>query len=413
MGSKADITILRDLAKRCRDAAASQDRERIKRQWRRLHDCDMERPMIYIWVILFTDELEEITNLKCTDPFFREKEKELRVELYHHYTGDDYLIEPFIKLRASYAGLQHGSWGVRFQRELFEGRRPVDGGAAQVYSAPPLKSLDDLSEIRPVEHCIDEARTAERRSKLEDAVGDIMPVHVSRAPVYFREFFAPTVTNMRGLAQIMMDMCENPAGLHQLLGKMQKAVIAAHEKGEQLGDLSSADQHIQSCPYSNYTVDPGPNTPATHKDLWCFVQSQEFTGISPQMHKEFALDYQKPIMEMFAASAYGCCEDLTHKIDILREVKNLRQISVTPAADLERCAEQIGSDYVISWRPNPTDQVCATFDRERVRRLIAEGRDVLEKHGCHYEINLKDVLTVQGERERLREWVRIVRSVID
>jgi len=37
-----------------------------------------------------------------------------------------------------------------------------------------------------------------------------MPIHVSRAPVYFREFFAPTVTNMRGMSQIMMDMCENP-----------------------------------------------------------------------------------------------------------------------------------------------------------------------------------------------------------
>jgi len=194
---------------------------------------------------------------------------------------------------------------------------------------------------------------------------------------------------------------------------MQQAVVAAHAKAEDLGDISRADQYIQSCPYSNYTVDPAPNVPAEHSDLWCFVQSQEFTGISPEMHKEFALDYQKPIMETFAASAYGCCEDLTHKIDILRDIKNLKQISVTPAADLEKCAEQIGSDYVISWRPNPTDQVCATFDKDRVRRLIAEGRDILEKYGCHYEINLKDVLTVQGDRERLREWVQIVRSVIE
>ena len=413
MTIESDAKILRELAKRCRDAAASQDRDRTKDQWRRLHDCRMERPMIWIWVILFTDELEEITNLRCEHPLFRQKEQELRVELYHHYIGDDYLLEPYLTLQASRTGLQKGSWGVPFARRTYEGRRPFEGGAADVYPDPPIKSLDDLNVIQPVEHGIDEERTAENRKLLEDAVGDIMPIYVSRVPVYFREFFAPAVTNMRGMTQLMMDMIENPEGLHRLLGKMQKAVIAAHDRAEELGDISRADQYIQSCPYSNYTVDLAPNVPATHKDLWCFVQSQEFTGISPQMHKDFALDYQKPIMERFAASAYGCCEDLTHKIDILRDIKNLKQISVTPAADLEKCAEQIGSDYVISWRPNPTDHVCATFDRDRVKRLIAEGRDVLEKYGCHYEINLKDVLTVQGDRERLREWVQDVRSVIE
>ncbi|MCK5805571.1 MAG: hypothetical protein KAI66_22250 [Lentisphaeria bacterium] len=413
MTIESDTKILRELAKRCMAAAATRDREKIKGQWRRLHDCDMERPMIYIWAILFTDELEEIINLECTHPLFRQKEQELKIDLYHHYLGDDYLIQPYLVLQATRTGLEKGAWGVSFPRRTFEGRRPVDGGAADFYVDPPLKSLDDLSAILPVEHGIDEDKTAGNRKLLEDAVGDIIPIHVDRTPIYFRESLAPTVTNMRGMTQIMMDMADDPDGLHRLLGIMQKAVLAAHEKGERLGDISRADQFPQSCPYSNYTVDPAPNVTAKHSDLWCLMHAQEFTGISPRMHKGFALDYQKPIMEMFAASAYGCCEDLTHKIDMLREVKNLRQISVTPASDLEKCAEQIGGDYIISWRPNPTDQVCATFDRDRVRRIIAEGRDVLEKHGCHYEINLKDVVSVQGDRERMREWVKIVRSVIE
>jgi hypothetical protein len=93
---KADTKILRELTKRFRDATESQAREKVKNLWRRLHDCDMERPMIYIWVILFTDELEEITRLECQHPLFRQKEEELKVELYHHYTGDDYLLEPYL-----------------------------------------------------------------------------------------------------------------------------------------------------------------------------------------------------------------------------------------------------------------------------------------------------------------------------
>ncbi len=40
---------------------------------------------------------------------------------------------------------------------------------------------------------------------------------------------------------------------------------------------------------------------------------------------------------------------------MLRQFPNLRNIVVTPRADVRRCAEQIGTDYVISWRPNPAD----------------------------------------------------------
>ena len=402
-----DVKVLRELATRCKAAAESQDREKVKDQWRRLHDCDMARPMIYIWVILFTEELEEITNLQCTHPLFREKEKELRTELYHHYTGDDHLIEPYLTLKASHVGLERGPWGV------WAPQASSPGGAANVYVDPPVKSLDDVSMIRPVEHCIDEDKTAADRKILEDAVGDLLPIHVARTPVYYQGYVPSVFMGLRGMTQIMMDMIESPAKLHRVLGMMNDAVLAAHEKADRLGDLGCADQFIQSSSYSNYTVDPAPNVPAHRKDLWYFGHAQDFTGVSPRMHKEFALDYQRPVMEAFAASAYGCCEDLTHKIDILREVRNLRQISVAPAADLAKCAEQIGGDYVISWRPNPTDHVSTTFDRDRVRRQIAEGRDVLEKYGCHYEINLKDVLTVRGDRERLREWVRIVRGEIE
>ncbi len=404
---KHDVDILRDLAQRCVDAAESQDRRRLKAQWRRLHDCDMERPMIYIWVIIFTEELEEITNLQCTHPLFRDQERDLRTRLYQHYIGDDCLLEPYLVLRASHVGLEQGAWGVWCPRE------DSPGGAANMYVDPPLKSLEDLSVLQTVEHCIDEEKTAEKRRLLEDAVGDIMPIHVARTPVYYQELITPTLTNLRGLEPIMMDMVENPDGLHRVLKTMQQVAIAAHDTAAELGDIGRADQFIQSCSYSNYTVDPAPNEPADYSDLWCFMHGQELTGVSPEMHKAFALDYQRPIMERFAASGYGCCEDLTNKIDILREVKNLRQISVTPAADLEKCSEQIGGDYVISWRPNPTDHMCDTFDPDRVRRQIVEGRKILEKYGCHYEVNLKDVMTVARDRERLREWVRIVRAELE
>ena len=401
---KSDISLIRDLTKRYMEAANKQDSEKIKKQWRNLHDCKMDRPMIYVWAILFTDELEEIINLRCENPFLQEIEKKLKIDLYHHYVGDDYLLEPYLEFNATYVGMED-PWGVSFKREASK------GGAYNNYADPPVKSLDNLDDIKMLEHEIDELKTGEQLRVLEDAVGDILPVHAKRSAMYGGSF-PVIVTEMRGMSQLMFDMVDNPQGLHVLLKKIAKGVMASQEKADLLGHNYSPDQYIQSCPYSNYTVDPSPVKQVHRKDLWCYAQAQDFTLISPAMHKEFALDYQKPLMEKYAASAYGCCEDITHKIDILRDIRNLKQISVTPASNLEKCAEQISSDYVISWRPNPSEHVCLTFDRDRIRRLISEGCEILNKYGCHYEINLKDVISVCQDRERIPEWVSIVRSVI-
>jgi len=122
------------------------------------------------------------------------------------------------------------------------------------------------------------------------------------------------------------------------------------------------------------------------------------------------LQYQIPIMSHFGLTAYGCCEDLTHKIDMLRQIPNLRRIAVALTADVARCAEQIGTDYVFSYRPSPADMVSYGYDPDRIRRILR--RDLGVCHDCHVDITLKDVQTVQGDPDRVRNWVRITREVI-
>jgi len=74
----------------------------------------------------------------------------------------------------------------------------------------------------------------------------------------------------------------------------------------------------------------------TRAQLWGYMAAQEFTAVSPAMHEEFLLRYQLPILKQFGLVAYGCCEDLTKKIDMLRQLKNLRDIAVTPVANGDR-----------------------------------------------------------------------------
>ena len=125
------------------------------------------------------------------------------------------------------------------------------------------------------------------------------------------------------------------------------------------------------------------------------------------------MQYQRPILDKFGLVSYGCCEDLSQKIKYLRKIKNLRRISVTPWADTRACAEQIGKDYVISWRPNPAEMGCIDFDPQRIRRIIENAMDIFDQNDCHVDITLKDVKTVRGEPENLRKWVDIVRDVVE
>ncbi len=141
------------------------------------------------------------------------------------------------------------------------------------------------------------------------------------------------------------------------------------------------------------------------------MAAQEFTAVSPAMHEEFLLQYQLPIMEKFGLTAYGCCEDLTNKIDILRQIPNLRRIAVSPFADAPRCAEQIGTDYVISYRPSPADMVSYGWDTDRIRRILT--RDLTACKGTHIDITLKDVETVESDPNRVRNWVQLTREIAE
>jgi hypothetical protein len=122
------------------------------------------------------------------------------------------------------------------------------------------------------------------------------------------------------------------------------------------------------------------------------MHAQEFETVGPEQHEEFLLRYQMPIMKLFGFVNYGCGETLHNKVGMLRQIPNLRKILAGPLADLQKTVEGVGTDYIVSWRPNPAIMVACGFDRESVRRQIREA--VATARGCHIEIILKELLTV-------------------
>ena len=406
MAIATDIQILRDLASRYAELCTSDD-QRVKRDlWRDHNSLIPTRPPIYVRAIPH-DDVPELQVRQCGDLFFRQHEAWFRRMLCHAATGDDYTFEPYVAVDAVKVLPPEGLWGVPF------GRVPSTENKGSWMYDPPLKELSDLDKLVFPRHEIDEAATAERHARLQDAIGDILPVIVDRKPAWFTwsSDISTHLAHLRGLEQVMWDMVDNPEWLHRLLAFMRDGILAAHDQAEMAGDWRLCDHYNQAMPYARELSDPSADpTPVTRKQLWDFCASQETTVVSPPMFDEFMVQYQLPIMKEFGLVAYGCCEDLSEKIDVLRQIPNLRRIAVAPRADLRRCAEQIGTDYVISWRPNPAETVSCGFDPDHIRHITREALEITK--GQHVDITLKDIETVEGQPERLREWVMLVREVI-
>jgi len=406
-----DVRILRDLAKQYAEAAAKPVQDERRALWRAKLSLKPARPLLLatygMWNVwcreIFGDEA-----LRCQDGFYRSHERGLRMSLFHDTIGDDFILEPWITQRAALRLNRGGLWGVKTRRT----EPGVEGGAYKLCAA--IQEWSDAARLKVPHHVVDEARTAADVGRLRDALGDILEINVERGPACqsFEADISSNLARLRGMEQFMLDMVEAPEQLRRLLAFMRDGITANQEEAEEAGDWSLTSQHNQEMTYAEELEAPKANSgPRRRGELWCHCAAQEYAGVSPRMHDEFLLQYQIPIVSRFGLAAYGCCEDLTHKIGILRRIPNLRIIAVTPRADPAKCAEQIGTDYVISWRPNPTNMVCYDFDEAQIRRLIREGLKALK--GCHITIHLKDIETVQGDPSRLARWAKVVRKTAE
>jgi hypothetical protein len=153
--------------------------------------------------------------------------------------------------------------------------------------------------------------------------------------------------------------------------------------------------------------DPGRVRP---RDLWASAEAQELAQVSPAMHAEFSTAYEKRLLAPFGLNGYGCCEDLTLKLGDVFMIPNIRRISISPFANVDKCAEKLGRRCIFSWKPNPAHLV-GRFDPEALRAYI--GHTLQVARGCVLEMILKDTHTCENRPERFTEWTRIARELVE
>ena len=147
-------------------------------------------------------------------------------------------------------------------------------------------------------------------------------------------------------------------------------------------------------------------------DLWASAESQELAQVSPRMHAEFALAYEKRLLAPFGLTGYGCCEDLSRKLDLALQIPNIRRVSISPFASVERSAPQLGGRAIFSWKPNPAHLV-GDFDPNAIRAYVRNTLETCQANGCVLEMILKDTHTCEFHPEWFDIWTRVAREEID
>lgn len=405
---KKEYDVLRRLASEVMEIANSPEQMRRRDAWRSHNSKKPGPPLIYLRAFAF-DEFFDENSLVNSNPLLRWAEKELHLAKFRSALGDDFIVEPWLAADAVYDPPAEEKWGVYAGL----GEKPSTGGAAAYL--PQIVEEEDISLLKTPSHKVNKEATQRKQELLQEALDGIMPVQISRCGPFFMwgADLSTDLAKLRGLEQIMWDAYDRPEWLHRLLSFMRDSVLKVQREVEESGDYALADHQNQCMPYAEELRDPAAGVYGVgRKELWCFAAAQEFTTFGPDMFREFMLEYQIPIMAQYGLSAYGCCEDLTQKIDLLREIPNLRRIAVSPFANAQKCAEQIGKDYILSWRPNPSLMLATGLDEEFVRQHMRHHFDIFKQNGNLFDITLKDVETVNHQPQNIARWTQVVREEI-
>jgi hypothetical protein len=380
--------------------------EERRAQWKRHNRLEPGRPMILVFPEGAWCELLPDAALRCEDGAARGMELDLLRRLYafDHFRGDNVVEAEWIVRKA----IHSTGWGL-------DPRHHDSPEARGAWAFDPVINRPaDMDRLRFPDIRHDEAETARRLAEAREIFDGILDVRV-KGISHISFHLMNHYTSLRGLEQVMTDMCENPSWLHDAMAFLEEGnrrMVRQYE-AQNLFSLNN-DETYHSSGGVGYTDElPAPGFDPEHVrpcDIWASAESQELAQVSPRMHAEFALAYEKRLLAPFGLNGYGCCEPLTRKLDDVLTIPNIRRISIAPSADVDRCAAKLQARAIFSWKPNPAHLV-GDFSEEFLRGYV--GHTLEAARGCVLEMILKDTHTCEHRPDRFDRWTAVTRGLVE
>ena len=142
--SAKDIEILKNLGNHYAEISALPIQEEKKKLWSSHFALKPTRPLILATFGMHNVWCKEVyadANMECEDPFYRNHERTLRMQIFQHEVGDDSIQEPWFTQGAS----AEGDWGTMWGAE--EGRHESsETGGSWKFDPPIMCHFDQMVE---------------------------------------------------------------------------------------------------------------------------------------------------------------------------------------------------------------------------------------------------------------------------
>ena len=412
MVSAKDREILRELGARKAEIGQLPVQKTRREMWTQLNRRERVKPMVWLNEVCWNEmDVDGELIPHTSGPFCRGLEVQIRRELYQwDYMQADMIVEPVVDCPVV---IHDTGFGISIDEDIIR-IDETDSVVSHRYHAQ-ISGEEDIEKIQTPEVTLDRQATEENYQAMEFIFDGVLPVRKIGRPGFW---FAPwdDLVRWTGVQEVLLDLAVRPAYVHAAVDRLVSAHLIRLDQYERMGllSLNNTNVRVGSGGYGCTDEVPQPDFAPERiepQDLWGCATAQIFSDVSPDMHTEFALQYEIRWMERFGLNYYGCCEPLHGKLGVLKRVPRLRKISISPRADIRKARENSADDYVMSIKPNPA---ILAEDRWRPEGARAELQERLDAaRGCSVEIILKDISTVRLQPRRLWEWAGIASEVTE
>ena len=403
--SAGDRVVLRALAERVVIIAETPEMNEGRDLWRRHNSLEKTRPVIFCDPENGWNEIITEAQMKCVGKLARRWEMDLRKEIFWgEAMGDDKPVTRFFDVPYT---VSPDYWGVE---AVYHSSGQSDG--ARSWDAPIEDYERDLPKIRGPEFEIDWVTTNGSLELARQIFSGILDVRLKGTWWWWSLGVTLPAATLRGLRNIFTDVFDHPEELKSLLSMISNGHMRKLDFLERSGLLSLNNDatYVGSGGFGVTDELPGIdfNGKVRCRDMWGFTDSQETVCMSPEMYEEYVFPYEKPLMDRFGLTCYGCCEPLESRWHVVKRHHNLRRVSCSPWADYRKMAENLSQDYVFSMKPNPAALAVSDINWERIRAELRRDLDVTR--GCVVEVLMKDNHTLACRPENVTEWCRIAKE---
>jgi hypothetical protein len=401
--SAADREVLRALAGRVAEIAASPRMADVRELWRTHNMLGRTRPLIFCDPENGWNEIITSADMRSEGTLARRWEMALRKEIFWgQMMGDEKPVEPFFDVPYT---VSPDDWG------LHASFRQSEDLGSYVWESPVKDYESDLARLHSPLFEIDWETTNGCLAIAHDVFDGLLSVRL-KGTWWWSLGLTWTAATLRGLQNLLFDFIDHPEGLKGLLSIISRGHLDKLDYLEANGllSLNNDGTYVGSGGFGYTDELPQPDFGGHVRcaDMWGFTESQETVNVSPQMYEEFIFPYERPIMERFGLTCYGCCEPVNSRWHVVRRHRNLRRVSCSPWADLAKMAGFLEDSYILSMKAHPGAIAGPRIDKQAIRRGLREALDVTR--GCVVEIIMKDNHTIGRRPQNVIDWCAIARE---